>query len=346
MTLTDTRIRNAKPKATAYKLSDGGGMYLLVTPDGARYWRMDYRFAGKRRTLAFGVYPVVTLSSARTHREQARLLLAQGADPSAAKKRTKRLAKLAGKNTFEAVAREWIANQRNRLSQRYCGLLLARLDADIFSQIGSRPIADINALDLLDALRRAERRGAIETALRLRQTCGQVFRYAIATGRAKDDPSVDLRGALKSPGRPSGHKAMSLDEVPKFLESLAVYDGEARTRLALRLMVLTFARTTELRAAQWSEFENLDGNEPLWRIPAERTKMKREHIVPLAPQAVAVLRELRALPDSENSPLLFRSPSREGHMSNNTMLYALYRVGYHRRATVHAFRAMASICES
>ncbi len=342
MTLTDTRIRTAKPRATAYKLSDGGGMYLLVTPDGARYWRMDYRFAGKRRTLALGVYPVVTLSSARTQREQARLLLAQGADPSAAKQRTKRLIKLAGENTFEAVAREWLANQRNRLSQRYCGLLLARLDADIFSQIGSRPIADINALDLLDALRRVERRGAIETALRLRQTCGQVFRYAIATGRAKDDPSVDLKGALKTPGRSRGHKAMSLDEVPKFLESLAAYDGEARTRLALRLMVLTFARTAELRAARWSEFENLDGNEPLWRIPAERTKMKREHIVPLAPQAVAVLRELRALPDSENSPLLFPSPSREGHMSNNTMLYALYRVGYHGRATVHGFRAMAS----
>jgi len=140
MTLTDTRIRNTKPRATAYKLSDGGGMYLLVTPGGARYWRMDYRFAGKRRTLALGVYPVVTLSSARTQREQARLLLAQGADPSAAKKRTKRLIMLAGENTFEAVAREWLANQRNRLSQRYCGLLLARLDADIFSQIGSRPI--------------------------------------------------------------------------------------------------------------------------------------------------------------------------------------------------------------
>ncbi len=342
MALTDTRIRNAKPRAKAYKLGDGGGMYLLVTPDGARYWRMDYRFAGKRRTLALGVYPIVTLSNARTHREEARLLLAQNVDPSAAKKTAKRVAKLAGENTFEAVAREWIANQRNRLSERYRNLLLGRLEADIFPQIGSRPIADINALELLDALRRIERREAIETALRLRQTCGQVFRYAIATGRAKYDPSADLRGALKSPGRPRGHKAMPLDEVPKFLSALAVYDGEPRTRLALRLMVLTFARTTELRAARWSEFENLAENGPLWRIPAERTKMKREHIVPLAPQAVAVLGELRALPASENSPFLFPSPSREGYMSNNTMLYALYRMGYHGRATVHGFRAMAS----
>jgi integrase len=290
MPLTDTRLRNAKPKRAAYKLSDGGGMYLLVTPDGARYWRLDYRFAGKRRTLALSVYPIVTLSDARTHRERARRLLTQDIDPSVEKKATKRAAKLANGNTFETIAREWIANQRKRLSPRYRDLLLARLEADIFPQIGSHPIADINALELLDALRRVEQRGAIETALRLRQTCGQAFRYAIATGRAKHDPSVDLRGALKSPGRPRGHRAMPLDEVPKFLSALAIYDGEPRTRLALRLTVLTFVRTTELRAAQWSEFENLDGGEPLWRISAERTKMKREHIVPLAPQAVTVLR--------------------------------------------------------
>jgi integrase len=342
MTLTDIHIRNAKPKATAYKLSDGGGMYLLVTPSGARYWRLDYRFARKRRTLALGVYPVVTLSDARTHRERTRRLLAQDIDPSVDKKATKHAAKLASGNTFEVVSREWIENQRNRLSPRYRDLVLARLEADIFPQIGSHPIADINALELLDALRRVEQRGAIETALRLRQTCGQAFRYAIATGRATRDPSVDLRGALKSPGRSRGHKAMPLDEVPKFLSALAVYDGEPRTRLALRLTILTFARTTELRAARWSEFENLAGNEPLWRIPAERTKMKREHIVPLAPQAVAVLCDLRGLPGSENSPFLFPSPSREGYMSNNTMLYALYRMSYHSRATVHGFRAMAS----
>ena len=182
----------------------------------------------------------------------------------------------------------------------------------------------------------------IETARRLRQTCGQVFRYAIATSRAKYDPSADLKGALGSPGRPRGHRAMALKEVPNFVKALGSYDGDPRTRLALQLMILTFARTTELRAARWSEFENLDGTEPLWRIPAERMKMKREHVVPLARQAVAVLRELRTLPGSEPSPFLFVSPSREGFMSNNTMLYALYRMGYHGRATVHGFRAMAS----
>jgi integrase len=342
MGLTDTRVRNPKPKAKAYKLSDGGGMYLLVKPDGGRYWRLDYRFAGKRRTLALGVYPITTLSSARTQRDEARRLLARDIDPNATKKARKRAAKIARENTFESIAREWIANQRHRLARRYSALILARLEADIFPQIGSRPITEIDAPELLDALRKVEKRGVIETARRLRQICGQVFRYAVASGRAKHDPSVDLRGALKSPGRPRGHKAMLLSDVPGFIRGLKTYDGDPRTRLALQLMVLTFARTTELRAARWSEIENLDGNEPLWRIPADRMKMRREHIVPLAPQSVAVLRELRGLPGSAASPFLFPSPSREGHMSNNTMLYALYRVGYHGRATIHGFRAMAS----
>jgi len=342
MQLTDTRIRNAKPKGKAYKLSDGGGMYLLVTSDGGRYWRLDYRFAGKRRTQALGVYPTVSLAAARARREEARDLLAKDIDPGVAKKASKRVAKLASENTFESVAREWIANQRNRLAARYLALLLSRLETDIFLQIGSRPIAEVDAPELLEMLRKVENRGVIETARRLRQLCGQVFRYAIVTGRAKHDPSADLRGALKSPARPRGHKAMSADEVPNFLRHLEAYDGEPRTRLALRLAIQTFVRTTELRAARWSEFENLDGVEPLWRIPAERMKMKREHVVPLAPQAVAVLRELRALSGSDTSAFLFPSPAREGYMSNNTMLFALYRMGYHGRATVHGFRAMAS----
>jgi integrase len=342
MSLTDTRIRNAKATEKSFKLSDGGGLYLLVTLAGARYWRMDYRFAGKRRTLAVGVYPLVTLSAARDRREAARALLAKDVDPSTAKRTAKRISKLANDNSFNAVAREWIENQRLRLAPRYRALILSRLEADIFPQIGSKPVADIGALELLDVIRKVEKRGVLETARRLRQICGQVFRYAIVTGRAKHDPSADLRGALRSPGRPRGHKAMPLKEVPIFLQALAHYDGDLKTQLALRLMVLTFARTTELRGANWSEFENLDGMEPLWRIPAERTKMKREHIVPLAPQATAILRELRSIPNSSLSTFVFASRSREGFMSNNTMLYALYRMGYHGRATVHGFRAMAS----
>jgi integrase len=317
-------------------------MYLLVKPSGARYWRLDYRLAGKRRTLALGVYPITTLSGARTQRDEAHRLLARDIDPNATKKAKRRAAKIARENTFESIAREWIANQRHRLSPRYSALILARLEADIFPQIGARPIAEIDAPELLDVLRKVERRGVIETARRLRQICGQVFRYSVASGRAKYDPSVDLRGALKSPGRSRGHKAMLLNDVPAFIRGLKTYDGDPRTRLALELTILTFARTTELRAARWSEIENLDSNEPLWRIPAERMKMRREHIVPLAPQSVAVLRELRGLRGSAASSFLFPSPSREGHMSNNTMLYALYRMGYHGRATIHGFRAMAS----
>jgi integrase len=342
MPLTDTRIRNAKPVGKAYKLSDGGGMYLLIMPDGARYWRLDYRFAGRRRTLALGVYPMVSLSAARTRRDEARSLVARDIDPNAAKKAMKRATKIASENTFEVIAREWLGRQRKRLAAKYCALILSRLEADIFPQIGSRPIIEIDAPELLDVLRRVEKRGVIETARRLRQTCGQVFRYAVASGRAQNDPSLALRGALGSPGRRRGHRAMTLSEVPEFLRALEAYDGDPRTRLALRLMVLTFARTTELRAARWTEFENLDERNALWRIPAERMKMKREHIVPLAPQAVTILRELRALPGSQASPYLFPSPSREGYMSNNTMLYAMYRMGYHGRATVHGFRAMAS----
>ena len=219
---------------------------------------------------------------------------------------------------------------------------LLELEADIFPQIGRRPIADIDAPELLETLRKIEKRGALETARRLRQTCGQVFRYAIVTGRAEHDPSGDLRGALGSPGRKRGHKAMARDELPNFLSALEGYDGDPRTAIALRLMILTFVRTTELRAARWSEMENLDGREPLWRIPSERMKMKREHLVPLVPQAVALLRHLHALIGSDASPFLFPSPAREGCMSYNTMLYALYRMGYHGRATVHGFRAMAS----
>ena len=342
MPLADASIRKVKSRPKPCKLSDSGGMYLLVMPDGGRYWRMDYRFAGKRRTLALGVYPIISLSEARSRRDKARELLAKEIDPNAAKKERRRAARIASNNTFEAIARDWISNQRHRLAHRYSALILARLEGDVFPEIGSRPITEIDAPELLQMLRKVEGRGVIETARRLRQLCGPVFRYAIATGRAKYDPSVDLRGALKLPGRSRGHKAMPLDEVPQLLVSLSAYDGDERTRLALRLAILTFVRTTELRAARWSEFEGLEGSEPLWRIPSERMKMNLEHIVPLAAQAVAVLRTLKALPGSSTSPFLFPSPAREGYMSNNTMLYALYRMGYHGRATVHGFRAMAS----
>ena len=228
MPLTDTQIRNAKPTAKAFKLSDGGGMYLIVIPANARYWRMDYRFAGRRRTLAIGVYPTVSLATARARRDEARALLAKNIDPVVVKRASKRAAKLAHENTFEAVAREWIGKQQRRLAPKYSALLLARLEADIFPQLGARPVTDFDAPELLQALRKVEKRGVIETARRLRQTCGQVFRYAIATGRAKTDPTAALRGALGAPGRPRGHKAMALREMPNFLRALEAYDAAPR----------------------------------------------------------------------------------------------------------------------
>lgn len=342
MPLTDTAIRSAKPGATPFKISDGGGLHLLVQPKGARLWRLAYRFAGKQKTLALGAYPTVSLAKARDGRENAKKLLAEGIDPSVRKRRERLTAKVSANTTLRGVALEWLENQRHALNPKHADGILRRLEADLFPALGTRPIADIDAQEFLQVLRRVEARGALEQARKLRQTFGQIIRYAILSGRAKHDFTTALKGALKPKGRERHHTAMPREEMPAFLQSLDTYDGDPRTAIALRLIVLTMTRTTELRAAQWSEFESLDGSEPLWRVPAERMKMKTEHLVPLQPQAVAVLKELRAMPGAGNSPCLFPSPSREGFMSNNTMLYGLYRLGFHSRATVHGFRGLAS----
>jgi integrase len=244
---------------------------------------MAYRFHRRQKTLALGVYPIVSLADARAAGDAAKKLLARDIDPSEARKEQKRVARLSTKNTFEAVAREWCENQRDGWTGRYHDHVVTRLEADVYPEIGSRPIAQIEPPELLVALRKVEKRGALEIAKRLRQTVGQVFRYGIVTGRAKRDPSVDLKGALKASGRQAHHKAMPRQDLPEFLRALSNCDGEARTRLALRLAVLTFVRTTELRAARWEEVD-LEAAE--WRIPAERMKMRAPHIVPLSRQAV------------------------------------------------------------
>lgn len=340
MPLTDTAVRNAKGKDRPYKLSDGGWLFLLVNPDGKRYWRASYRFAGKQKTLAIGPYPAVSLAEARKQRDALKEQLAQGLDPSEARKADKRATALNSSRTFEAIGREWITLKLPGWVPAYSERLLSRLVADVFPALGSRPIADIEPPEVLEVVRKVEARGAVELARREMQVIGQIFRFAIASGRASRDPTQDLRGALKSPGRPKHRRALPREDLPGFLQALNGYDGEPMTKLALELMVLTFVRTTELRAACWSEFGGLDGNEPLWRIPAARMKMRFEHLVPLAPQAVAVLKELRPL--AGRSAQLFPSPGKEGFMSNNTMLFAMYRMGYHGRATVHGFRGVAS----
>jgi integrase len=337
MPLTDTAVRNAKGLAKPRKLSDGGGLHLLVNPDGARYWRMAYRYRGRQKTLALGVYPAVSLADAREAKDAAKKLLARELDPSQVRREQRAAARISAKNTFEAVAREWCENRLAGWTSRYHENVVARLEADLFPEIGFRPIAEIEAPEVLAALRKVEKRGALEIAKRLRQTAGQIFRYAIATGRAKRDPSGDLKGALKAAGRQVHHKAMPREDLPEFLRALSTYDGEIRTRLALRLAVLTFVRTTELRAARWSE---IDFEAAEWRIPAERMKMRTPHVVPLSRQALAAFAELRTIAGA--SEYVFPSPTIEGFMSNNTMLFAMYRMGFHGRATVHGFRAVAS----
>jgi integrase len=231
------------------------------------------------------------------------------------------------------VAREWCENQRDGWTGRYHDQVVTRLEDDVYPEIGLRPIAEIEPPELLAVLRKVEKRGALEIAKRLRQTVGQIFRYGIVTGRANRDPLVDLKGAL----RQAHHKAMPREDLPEFLRALSAYDGAARTRLALRLAVLTFVRTTELRAARWDEVD-LEAAE--WRIPAERMKMRAPHIVPLSRQAVETFAELRSI--AGRNDYVFPSPGAEGFMSNNTILFAMYRMGFHGRATVHGFRAVAS----
>jgi integrase len=340
MPLTDVKCRNAKGKIRPHKLSDGGGLHLLVNTDGAKYWRLAYRWHGKQRTLALGVYPTVGLMDARTARDDAKRSLAANVDPSQVKRERKRAAKVAAGNTFEAVAREWHQNWKGARTPYYAGQILRRLEADVFPTIGRRPIAELEPSELLDMLRKVEKRGVNETARRLKQLVSQIFRFAIVTSRAKRDPSADLKDALRATGEPQRHRAMPLLELPAFLQKLETYSGENQTKLALKLVTLTFLRTTELRAGKWNELEDLDGKSPQWRVPGERMKMRLEHLVPLSHQAVAVLHELRTL--SGTSPYIFPSPSKEGCMSSNTMLYALYRMGYHGRATTHGFRGVAS----
>ena len=335
--LSDATVRNAKAKSKPYKIADGEGLFLLVVPSGAKYWRLKYFFGGKEKLLALGVYPQITLTDARARRSQARTMLAHGSDPGELKKEAQRQATLKASNSFEAIAAEWLDKRNHHLSESTREVKLRRLEAYVLPKLGAKPIADISAADVLAMLRTLERRGTLEVARRVMQIIGQVFMYAIATGRAERNPVPDLRGAIQTPV--VGHHAyLEESELPEFLKNLETYDGHFQTRLALKILLLTFVRTTELRAAEWSEI-NWDKAE--WRIPSARMKMKETHIVPLSNQALATLRELQKL--SGNRQYVFpNSHNPSTFMSENTMLYALYRMGYHSRTTGHGFRSTAS----
>jgi len=340
MPLTDTACKNARSNPKPTKLSDGEGLFLLVQPSGGKLWRLAYRFHGKQKTLALGKYPIVGLGEARRRRTFAKEQLAQGIDPGEQKKREKRLARLATANTFEAVASDWFEARKAGWSLSYSSRIWSRIKADLFPKLGLRPIREIEPPELLDIIRSIEKRGAVVLARRMLQVSGQVFRYAVATGITTRDPSQDIRGALKTPP-PKQHRAsLKASELGEFFGRLHLYDGERPTVLALKLVVHTFLRTGEVRFGRWSELEDLNGDKPLWRIPAERMKARAEHLVPITESSRRLLTELKNL--AGNSPFILPAPTKNGVVSENTLLYALYRMGYHSRATVHGFRSTAS----
>ncbi len=337
MPLTDSAIRNAKPKDKQYKLTDGSGLYLLITPKGGKWWRLDYRFNSKRKTLSMGVYPDVSLKTARDRRSTARKQLVDGIDPSEARKATK--ASQSGADSLEAVAREWWGKHEPNWSKTHSSRILLRLEKDVFPWIGSRTIGEITAPELLTVLRRIEDRGALETAHRIHQSCGQIFRYAVATGRAERDPSADLKGALP-PTRQKHHASITDPlKIGELMRAIEGYEGGLVTRCALKLAALTFVRPGELRHAEWAE---IDIEKAEWRIPAEKMKMRTLHIVPLSTQSVTVLEEIKPL--TGNGQYVFPGVrSNKRPMSENTVNAALRRLGYTKaEMTGHGFRSMAS----
>ena len=337
MSLSDAKVRNAKPQKKPYKIADGEGMYLFISPTGSKSWRLKYRFGGKEKVLALGLYPEVSLGDARERRAQARKALAGGNDPGEAKREAKRQALVKGENTFEAVAREWYGKQEHGWVPSYSKKMLGRLESHVFPKLGRRPIADIKAPEVLDMLRVIEGNGTLETARIVKQMCGQVFMYAIATSRAERNPVPDLRGALKTP-IVKHHAYLKAAELPDYLERLETYAATPLTTLALKFLLLTFVRTIELRTACWSD---IDFEKAEWRIPAERMKMKQLHIVPLSRQAIAVLRELQK--HSGHWQYVFPSQQKPlNFMNENALIDALHRMGYKSKATGHGFRATAS----
>jgi integrase len=336
--LSDAKVRSAKRAAKPYKLYDGGGLFLLVHSNGSRYWRLKYRFGNKEKLFAIGVYPEVTLSEARAKALDARRIVSEGADPVIERRRYRANSATSAAETFQAMAEEWMASRIDVWSPSYRDAVQSALAANLYAQIGRLPIRSISVPVLREALLLMERRGALVALRKVRMWASMVFRYAIATGRAENDPAAPLRGTFKA--HKSGHFAALTkpSELGQLLARIRDYDGSIITRCGLLLLAYTFTRTTELRAAEWTEF-GLDSAS--WAIPAERMKMNESHYVPLSRQALQILMEIRALTGSSRWVFPNERNSQKP-MSENTMLYALYRLGYHGRATVHGFRASAS----
>ncbi|AQZ79537.1 tyrosine-type recombinase/integrase [Escherichia coli] len=333
MALTARQVETARPKEKDYKLSDERGLYLLVKTTGARYWRLKYRIAGKEKKLALGVYPDVSLAEARIKRDDARKIISEGGDPGEKKRKEKLTQKISATNTFHALATEWHQHKSLSWSESYARSVLEALDKDIFPYLGKRSVTDILPLEMLEILRRIEKRGSLEKLRKVRQYCNQIFRYAIATGRATVNPASELTSTLAAP-KAAHFPHLRADELPVFLRKLAEYHGSPVTRMATNLLLLTGLRTIELRSAEWSE---IDFDNALWTIPESRMKMRRKHVVPLSRQATDILLQLKTF--SGQYRLVF--PGRcdiNKPMSEASINMVLKRIGYDGRATGHGFR--------
>lgn len=338
MALTDIRVRKAIPRHKAYKMSDGGGLFLWVTPPGGKLWRFTYRFEGKQKLMAFGNYPDVSLAGARERHAAARALLASGVDPMAQRKAEKIALREASENSFASVAARWLEHWQEGKSPRHVETTRRRLKSNILPTLGQRPIVEIEAPELVTMVKMIEDRGARDVAKRALETTGQVFRYAIAHGYAKRNPASEIRprDILKAV-RKVNYARIDAKELPDLLKQIEIYPGTHLTRLALKLMALTFVRTSELIRARWEE---IDLEAARWDLPSERMKERRPHIVPLSKQALEVLDALRTL--SGDSKWVFPGDRKAKHMSNNTILKGIERMGYKGRMTGHGFRGLAS----
>ena len=345
MPLTDAQVRQAKPKEKDYWLTDAKGLRLLVKSNGSKYWRLKYRFDKKQKTLAIGVYPDVSLKSARAAVGDAKKLLSNGVDPADAKKEAKVEAKKNTDDSFSSVAEEWWHHQKGTWTEGHANRVWIRLRDNSFPMIGKKPIAKIHPQDIIAVIRKVEGRDALDVAHRVLQDIRRVCRYAVQMGRIVHNPAADLSDVLK--GRKSSHRpSLPREELPIFLKDLATYQNKGRllTRLAIELLVLTFVRPGELRGARWDEF---DIDSSLWRIPADRMKMGTDHVVPLSSQSLSIIEELKLI--SGQYDLVFPSErSRQVSMSDNTMRRAIFKLGYDgtqsgkSKVTPHGFRATAS----
>ncbi|MEL7629146.1 integrase arm-type DNA-binding domain-containing protein [Pectobacterium aroidearum] len=333
MKLTARQINAAKPKEKSYKLADGGGMYLEVLPNGTKSWRMKYRVGGKEKRVVFGLYPTITLAEARSKRDEAKKLLANGGDPSEEKQVEKQAKIAAVNNSFKLIALEWHEHKRPNWSKGYAEDILEYLKKDIFPYLGKRPITDIKPKDMLDVLRKMEQRGVLDKLKKTRQACRQIFTYAIVSGRAEYNPVTDLAGVLKAP-KQKHFPHLLADELGPFLQALNGYSGSRITQIATRLLMLTGLRTIELRSAEWQE---IDFGKKIWQIPKERMKMRRPHLVPLSTQVYDLLSELQNITGGFQLVFPGRNDSSKS-MSEASINQVIKRVGYDKKLTGHGFR--------